>query len=123
MRLRAKRDLLMFSLWPDDSGRSACEEEASKGWANRMRRFPITQAFIDSNPRLRLNDPARPSLSRGQRTIIFECFEAAYPGVLTLSELVDACEKRRYRETLKGERSIERSILYHLNRIDAVEQI
>jgi hypothetical protein len=89
-----------------------------------MRRFPITQAFIDSNPRFRLTDPARPStLSRGQRTIIFRRFEIAYPGSLTLRELVDACEKNGYRETLKGERSIEKSILYHLNRIDAVERV
>ena len=85
--------------------------------------FPRTQSFIDSRPKFRLNRPGRPSkLPSGQRTIVFECLEAAQQKCLTLDSMVEDCLKRGYRERLKTETNVHRSILYHLNRIDAVER-
>jgi len=88
-----------------------------------MRRFPITQAFIDSQPRFKLNDPARPKLRRGQMTIVFECLERAYPKSLSLRELENLCSPR-YKETLRNPKTIIiHSFLYQLNLIPSAETV
>ena len=88
-----------------------------------LRRFAITRRYIASNPQFRLNDPARPKLSRGQMTIVFGCLERAYRDSKTLDELVQECEKLGYRETFRNKNTdICESILYQLNLIESVEQ-
>ena len=89
--------------------------------ANRISR---SQTFIDTNPTFRLMTAARPAnLPRGQRTIVFECLSAVHPRCLSLDEMVEDCTRnRRYLHTTKAERNIHRSILYHLNLMDAVER-
>jgi len=86
--------------------------------------FSSSQRFIDSKPRFKLTRPAvPPDLRGGQMTIVFECLLAVYPACLTLDELVKSCEKRGYRARFRNPKTdIHKSMLYHLNRIDAAQQ-
>lgn len=87
-------------------------------------RFSSSRHFIDSKPRFRLTRPALPSdLRGGQMTIVFESLLAVYPACLALDELVKSCEKREYRARFRNPKTnIHKSMLYHLNRIDAAQQ-
>jgi hypothetical protein len=94
--------------------RAAINNEGAKF----MRRFPITDRFIESKPQFKLRGPGRPpNLSEGQRTIIFDCLAAVEPRCISLDALADDCVKRGY----KTKHPIRRSILYHLNRMEAVQ--
>jgi hypothetical protein len=57
-----------------------------------------------------------------QRTIILQCLADAYPKALELDQLAHACERRGYRGRFKSETDIRASILWHLERIEEVEQ-
>lgn len=87
-------------------------------------RFSRSQKFIESKPQFRLSSAGRPAnLSGGQRSIVFDCLASVYPRRISLDDIVRDCMKHRnYRDTLKTEGNIHKSILYHLNRIEAVEQ-
>ena len=84
-----------------------------------MRRFPITDKFINSKPQFKLSGPGRPpTLQRGQQTIVFECLLSVEPGCIALDTMAENCLTRGY----QTKHPICRSILYHLNRMEAVER-
>jgi hypothetical protein len=87
-----------------------------------MRRFPITRAYKDQNPIFELAKQSRPgNLSKGQRTMIFQCLEEL--GSLSLKELAQACHKKNYELTFRNPKTdIRDSILYHLNAISSVRE-
>ena len=88
------------------------------------RRFPITDSYIRNNHRFALKTAGRPTLQRGQMTIVFDCLEDSYPSGLTLEQMVLACKQRKYEETFSNPATdIRKSILYHLNRLESVEQM
>jgi len=56
-----------------------------------------------------------------QSTIILQCLAEAYPGGLSLDQLMSACESRGYARRLKPNTDMRESILWHLKRIADVE--
>lgn len=85
-----------------------------------MLKFPKSRAYIKSNPRFRLGRKSAPAnLQRGQMAIIYECLDEAGSDGLSLSGLAEKCLQKRYKTTT----DIRLSMLYHLNRIDSVEQM
>jgi hypothetical protein len=75
-----------------------------------------SEAFIESNPRFALTRASRPTIQRGQMTIVYEALEP-FPSIHSLDDIVDYCRKHKYESTFKSETNIPRSILYHLNRL------
>jgi hypothetical protein len=55
-------------------------------------------------------------LQAGQMTIVYECLQKL--GKASLAELAQRCKARGYTDTFKSETDIERSILYHLKRME-----
>jgi hypothetical protein len=57
-------------------------------------------------------------------TFVFECFEAATHGSLTLEGLVSECKQRGYEQPYWNPKSdLRKSILYYLNSIGPVERL
>ncbi len=80
--------------------------------------MPVSQKkkYIESNPRFELTQPgSRPTLQKGQMTIIYECLEKL--GSPRLTELARCCEANGYRDRFKSETNTKKSILYHLKRM------
>ncbi len=74
------------------------------------------KSYIDSNPKFELLlRGSIPKLQKGEMTIVYECLERLERP--SLAELVSCCEAHGYRELMKAEPSIERSVLYHLRRL------
>ena len=95
---------------------TAKKPESTRG---SMPRFPKSRAYIESKPCFRLTRESDQQLQGGQMTIVFECLRRAGHDGLSLVGLAEKCLKEGYTTTT----DILHSMLYHLNRIEAVEQL
>jgi hypothetical protein len=63
-----------------------------------------------------LTSKARPRLGVGQATRLYDVMEELGGGPVTLDEIVEKCEYRRYGSLLKTEPSIGASVEWHLGK-------
>ncbi len=108
--MRAQKELALPELTPI---RLETKDDA-------LMKFPKSRAYIKSNPRFRLGRKSIPgNLQRGQMAIIYECLQEAGSEGVALDDLAERCLQKHYQTTT----DIRLSLLYHLNRIDSVEQM
>ena len=61
-----------------------------------------------------LTSKARPRVGLGQATCLYGVMEELGGGPVTLDQIVEKCEYRRYASLLKTEPSVRASVEYHL---------
>jgi hypothetical protein len=61
-----------------------------------------------------LTSKARPRLGDGQETRLYDVMEEFSDGPVSLDQIVEQCEYRRYASLLKTEPSIRNSVEWHL---------
>jgi hypothetical protein len=65
----------------------------------------------------KLTSKGRPAtLGDGQATRLYDVMEELGGGPLTLEQIVEKCEYRKYAALLEKETSVSRSVKFHLNR-------